>query len=127
MKIVIIALALLTSASSFAGDIKKAPPVTKAELESSKFVRVTGNSMKATMPCGSLWVAEPVKAEDCKVGDVVVFHDYRTDSLVVHRIVRKNGSFWVTKGDSNAREDLRVVSNKNLRLRVVAAPKLASK
>ena len=77
--------------------------------------RVTGNvtplltvksgSMKPVLMVGDVILIEPVKPEDLKVGDVIVFHNPWTGSLVVHRIVRITEKGVYTKGDANPAVD----------------------
>lgn len=43
------------------------------------------------------------KTNDYKVDDIVVFQDQYT--LVVHRIIRIEGEYYITKGDNNDAED----------------------
>ena len=67
---------------------------------------VLSGSMEPTIPVGSMIFDREVDASNLTRGDVVTFHPPgQPDKLVSHRIVRveetKQGSFLVTRGDSN--------------------------
>lgn len=122
--LVLLVLSLAFASPAFSDPIPKLVNAAKAEPTDATyaFIRVKGDSMKATMPDGSLWAAAPAKMADVSVGDVVVFFSHRHGELVCHRVVRKEGQFYMTKGDSNNAEDGRMISNLNLRYKIVAAP-----
>jgi signal peptidase I len=109
--------------------ITKDAPVTGIEIASEVplAVRIVGSSMAPALPAGRLVRVEAVTMGEVRVGDVIVYHDWRQRGLVAHRVVRADGQWWVTKGDANSREDARLVSARNLRWRVQDAPALAAR
>lgn len=90
-----------------------------------RLVPVLSNSMSPIMPVGSLALTLPVKRQDVRVGDVIVFSDPNTPGLrVIHRVIHVYGAaeaskfaswstdkiFVGTKGDNNAVADPWVVT-----------------
>jgi signal peptidase len=81
-----------------------------ALTQSWRIVPVRSGSMTPTAPKGSAVVAEPQRATDLRVGDVVLFHAPTAQHpLVVHRIheivVRDGERLYRTKGDANRAPD----------------------
>lgn len=87
---------------------------------------------------GTIIQVEPVKVQDLRVGDVVVYHNY-AEALLAHRLIRKSlvqgRIVLITKGDTfsgNATEEVepeqvlgRVVVvewGKRLKIRLSSAP-----
>jgi len=68
-------------------------------------VAVESNSMVPTFQRGDILVLQGVKAEELKVGDIIVFSPEGQAVPVVHRIIEINpdGTFQ-TKGDANTRQ-----------------------
>ena len=69
---------------------------------------VMTDSMSPTIPARTYVLVEEVSAEDVKVGDIIAFTS--TDpsiygQLNTHRVIEKNGSTFVTKGDNNFADD----------------------
>jgi len=88
--IVIVLLALLISVAAYRFSGHVTPLLT-----------VKSGSMKPTLMIGDVILIEPVKPEDIRVGDVIVFHNPWTGRLIVHRVVQKTSEGVYTKGDAN--------------------------
>lgn len=69
---------------------------------------ITG-SMEPNIVVNSLVFLEPVEFEDIEVGDIIRYTSYQGYS-VLHRVISKNSSYVVTKGDNNNRPDEFVVT-----------------
>ncbi|MCS6845156.1 MAG: S26 family signal peptidase [Caldilineales bacterium] len=65
--------------------------------------RLFGASMWPTLPPGCEVEIVPLPAEGPKVGDVVVFLDRNT--LIAHRLVRRDGALWIAQGDGRLGPD----------------------
>jgi|GEM_PF-3673730 len=103
-----------------AADVVTAAVDRPADRAAWTLMRVTGRSMCPDFPPGTWAIVVPVRAEQLSAGDVIVFHSYWHGYPVMHRAIRREGRWWVTKGDANGRQDLRLVSNRNLIGRVEA-------
>lgn len=77
---------------------------------------ITG-SMEPAIKVNSIVMLEPVEFEDIEVGDVIRYTSYRGFS-VLHRVIAKNNSYVVTKGDANAKPDEFVVVREQITGRV---------
>ncbi|TET91478.1 MAG: signal peptidase I [Methanomassiliicoccales archaeon] len=67
---------------------------------------VMGDSMEPTLHRGDIVTWVPVKLEEIRIGDIIVYESYlRHDALVIHRVVNVtsiNGKiYFETKGDAN--------------------------
>ena len=79
---------------------------------------VTG-SMEPAIAVNGLVILEPVEYEDIEVGDIIRYTSYRGFSIL-HRVIAKNVSYVVTKGDANAVQDMFVVTRDQITGRVVS-------
>lgn len=84
-------------------------------LMSIKPAVVLSGSMEPEIKTGSL-VFIDTRDREVKTGDIIAFST--GDIIVTHRAVRKTKNGWVTKGDNNDCEDLREVSEADLRGKV---------
>jgi signal peptidase I len=70
---------------------------------------VPSPSMTPAIPVGAAIAAEPARADDLSIGDVIVFRSPGADHLTVHRIVQIDGPdgdrTFQTKGDANSVRD----------------------
>lgn len=66
------------------------------------YASVETGSMEPNLPAGSFIVLRSSDSYD--VGDIVTYSDYK-GKLITHRIVEKNGSSVIAKGDSNSLPD----------------------
>jgi signal peptidase I len=76
-------------------------------------VKARGSSMVPLIHTGDVLFVEPVKLEQLKVGDIIVF-DNNSVSYVAHRIIKKNDSTVTTKGDNQFHFD-RPIPNEHVR------------
>lgn len=79
---------------------------------STYLFRIFGHSMMPTFKHGQEVLAISTNYYSLKIGDIVVFTNKR-HYTTIHRIVRRKGSFWITKGDNNKREDRQLLSFTN--------------
>lgn len=70
---------------------------------------VRSGSMSPTIPTGSIVLYHKVEASQLKTGDVIVFTEPGTTTMVTHRIYSvgngATGRYFETKGDANAVPD----------------------
>ncbi len=71
---------------------------------------ISSGSMEPALSKGDMIIWVPCRAEDVKVGDVIVFKSYINENLIIsHRVVKieyRNGEpTFVTKGDNNPSTD----------------------
>lgn len=69
---------------------------------------ITG-SMEPVIQVNSVVILEPVEFEDIEVGDIIRYTSYNGYSIM-HRVIKKNISYVVTKGDANEKADEFVVT-----------------
>lgn len=74
--------------------------------------RIFGHSMMPTLEHGQEVYCQPVPFHKLKIGDIVAFTN-KNNYAIIHRIVRRRGPFWITKGDNNKREDRQLLSFTN--------------
>jgi signal peptidase I len=60
-------------------------------------LKVTGESMAPWLRRGDFALAQPVEMSRLRRGDLVVVQ--REDGFLTHRLVGRNGTGWITKGD----------------------------
>ena len=72
---------------------------------------VLSGSMEPKIRTGGL-VFTDTNRKDPKIGDIITYS--LNDSFVTHRVVRKEGSTLITKGDANDGEDLAPVSTEQV-------------
>lgn len=71
---------------------------------------LVGESMEPTITDGDLTVYEPDKT--ASVGDIIVFTSEASNGeLVAHRVIEKNSTHYITKGDNNTHLDEPVEHN----------------
>ncbi len=63
------------------------------------FFVVASSSMHPALKIGDKITVEPIDSDLIQIGQVVVFKS-RSDRLIVHRVVKKEGFVLVTAGDS---------------------------
>jgi signal peptidase I len=85
---------------------------------------VVSESMLPTITVGSnIYADESVKFNDLKVGDIIVYRtNVKNDAFaknIVHRVFRRQGQFFVCKGDNNPVEDKEIVTESNFLGKVV--------
>lgn len=65
---------------------------------------LVGQSMEPTMTDGDITIYEP--HSEAAVGDIIVFTSEESNGeLVAHRVIHKNESHYITKGDNNTAVD----------------------
>lgn len=68
--------------------------------------------MLPTLEHGQDVYSHPVPYHELKIGDIVVFVN-KNNLATIHRIVKRKGPFWITKGDNNKRADRDLLSFTN--------------
>ncbi len=63
----------------------------------------TGTSMRPLIPPGGVVRVEPARADDVRLGDIVLVDD--GEGLVCHRLIYATGAVVVTRGDANPYDD----------------------
>ena len=66
----------------------------------STYVTTFGTSMEPTLHAGDLVVVRPQPSY--QVGDVVAYHSRSLNTVVLHRIIAREGEHYVFKGDNNS-------------------------
>lgn len=84
----------------------------------TKRLRVFGRSMLPTLKHGQDVYCAPVPFNMLKIGDIVAFTN-KNHYTTIHRIVRRKGPFWITKGDNNKREDRTLLSFTNYIAKII--------
>lgn len=72
-------------------------------FQPAKLGVLVGYSMTPTMTDGDLFIYEP--GDTAEVNDVIVFESDEYNKLVAHRVVEKNSTHYITKGDNNTVRD----------------------
>lgn len=72
-------------------------------FQPAKFGVLVGYSMAPTMTDGDIFIYEP--GEHAEVNDVIVFESDEHNKLIAHRVVEKNATHYITKGDNNTIRD----------------------
>ena len=67
------------------------------------YLTTHGTSMQPRFHTGDLAIAKPV--QQYRVGDIAVYRSHTLHTLVMHRIIRREGSHYVFKGDNNTWTD----------------------
>lgn len=92
-------------------------PLTIPRLAGYQIYTVVSGSMEPAIPVGSLVYVHETEPSEVKEDDVIAFYSSSgSDSIITHRVVSNrivSGEF-VTKGDANAKEDVKPVSYANL-------------
>lgn len=83
--------------------------VTLYVFQPAKFGILVGYSMTPTMTDGDIFIYEP--GEPAEVDDIIVFESEEHNKLVAHRVVEKNATHYVTKGDNNTVRDAPIKIN----------------
>lgn len=81
---------------------------------------VSSGSMEPELQVGDVVIMR--ECESYGVNDIITFnsnHEY----LITHRIIERNGSNFVTKGDNNNTEDIEQVSKQNIEGKVILKSK----
>ena len=98
---------ILRGQAAVSPGIKRAVTALICEaLRSGQEVRlhVASASMEPTLRRGDLVAVHPARPEDVAPGDIICFSP-KPGVIYVHRLVRREGSMLVTKGDANEQED----------------------
>lgn len=62
--------------------------------------------MRPTLQGGEVFVVLPVRWEELRVGQIVIFKcEWATGGIVVHRVIAKGKFRAITKGDNNKSRD----------------------
>src|SRR4051794_37618434 len=69
----------------------------------TSYVITEGVSMQPRFHTGALAVVHA--AADYRVGDIVAYHSHELHTIVLHRIVGRDGDRYVFKGDNNSFRD----------------------
>jgi len=96
------------------------------DLSAEKYVHYTGRSMYPTFHDPEFVVIEKIAFEDLCPGDVIVYEVPHIDELIIHRIITREGSLFVTKGDNNLVKDKENISFQAIRGRAVGILKKTS-
>lgn len=71
---------------------------------------VSGRSMEPTLHTGDIVLFVSTSVDELEEGDVVIYRDYRTGNLVIHRIIFKyeteSRTCFVIQGDNNPVPDV---------------------
>ena len=89
-------------------DILKNPLDISYDKNNMLTVRVKGRSMQPFLSDGELLIVSSTDAEDIAVGDIILYSD--KGKYVCHRVFRKRGNSFVTKGDAGLKPDAPIVS-----------------
>lgn len=82
---------------------------------------VSSGSMNPELQIGDIIIIK--KCNDYNVNDIVTY-SVNDDYLVTHRIIEKDGTTFVTKGDSNNVEDNENVSIENIKGKMIINSKI---
>ena len=82
-------------------------------------LQVSSNSMVPTFQKGDFIIIK--KQEEYSVGDIITYKmtEENISYYITHRIIKKDGNEYVTKGDANNREDSQKVNTNNIKGRVL--------
>lgn len=81
---------------------------------------ISSGSMEPELMIGDVIIIK--QDDDYNVGDIITFND--NNSLVTHRIVKKDGSQFVTKGDNNNTQDREIVNYTDIQGKVILNSKI---
>lgn len=88
---------------------------------------VQTNSMRSAFRAGDAVLAWPSASDGPKLGEVISYRDRtRPGVLISHRVVERNGSSLVTKGDNNPGRDLPISIDLVDRRVFAVAPRLGA-
>lgn len=82
---------------------------------------VSSGSMEPNLQVGDVIIMKEFESYD--VNDIVTFNS-NDECLVTHRIIRKDGNNFITKGDSNNTKDTETVSIENVEGKVICNSKI---
>ena len=74
-------------------------------IQADDYVHYTGFSMYPTFHDSEFLLIEKPAFEDIRVGDIIIYKSTLYEKLVIHRIIRKKGNLFTTKGDNNPGKD----------------------
>ncbi len=60
---------------------------------------VISGSMEPELDVNQLIIMQKVSPEECKINDIIVYR--RNEALIIHRLINKQGNYFITKGDAN--------------------------
>jgi signal peptidase I len=85
--------------------------IVNSHLSTGKQIRfwVISNSMHPLLKIGDAAIAETVKLNALKLGDIIVIQ--RKDDFLTHRLVRYSQGEWLSKGDNNIFPDKKERNN----------------
>lgn len=82
---------------------------------------VTSGSMQSELQIGDIIIIK--ECNEYKVGDIITYN-VDDEYLVTHRIIKKEGNNFVTKGDNNNSVDNVKITKKNIEGKVICKPKV---
>lgn len=82
-------------------------------------LQVSSNSMNPIFQKGDFIIIK--KQMEYTIGDIITYlvEEENNKYYVTHRIIRKNENEYITKGDANNKEDTKVISEKDIKGKVI--------
>ena len=74
----------------------------------TKYEPVLTGSMEPAIPVGGVVIIKPTNPETIQIDDIICFQ-FSESTLITHRVVNVSTTGFVTKGDANENNDLRIV------------------
>lgn len=93
--------------------IEKSPFVSMFNIG---MLQVTSGSMEPNIKIGEIIII--LKVKNYKVGDIVTICT-KNNSLVTHRIIKKEDKKYITKGDFNNIQDEDIITNEEIQGKVI--------
>ncbi len=114
--LVVISLAVLALSLFTAYQFRENPE--EAYLFGYKPVLVLTGSMEPTMKVNGVAIVKKATFDEVKEDDILMYQI--GDKMITHRIIEKTDKGIVTKGDNNNSEDAYVLTDENVKAKVVA-------
>lgn len=64
---------------------------------------VVSGSMEPTLMTNDMIISKVVPPEACEIGDIIIYQ--REGEYIIHRLIGKHDTLFITKGDANFTED----------------------
>lgn len=121
--LIILSIALLVFSMYTAYQFQEKP--NDAYLFGYKPILVLTNSMQPTLTPNGIVIVKQATYDDIQKDDILMYEI--GDKLITHRVVDKTEDGIITKGDNNELQDAYVITEDNVRAKVVAVWNWAAK